>query len=201
MRSHRVMKIAFAYWNERIAPVFDTTRQIRVVKVESGKIVSETQELLPQDLPVQRAHRLAELDIGVLICGAISGPLHETIAGYGIQAIPFVAGDLRKVIQAWFKGSLEHDVFAMPGCCGRIGRRFRGMQSKYQEAKIMNGKGRRMGAGCGKRQGQGGGRHGRTAGSPAYCICPKCGQTEPHEPGLPCIERKCPKCGTGMTRQ
>jgi hypothetical protein len=46
------MKRAFAYWNERVAPVFDTTRRIYVVKAESGKIVSETQELLPQDVSV-----------------------------------------------------------------------------------------------------------------------------------------------------
>ena len=67
-----MIKAAFAYWGRRIAPVFDVARQIHLLEVESGRIVSETQEILPDDLPVQKAIRLAELSVGTLVCGAIS---------------------------------------------------------------------------------------------------------------------------------
>jgi predicted Fe-Mo cluster-binding NifX family protein len=119
------IKAAFAYWNKRVAPVFDTTRQIHVVEVESGRIVRETLETLASDIPVQKALSLSELGVSTLVCGAISRPLYEMVAACDIRVIPFVAGDLGEVIQAWFKGNLKRDVFAMPGCRGR--RHFRGM--------------------------------------------------------------------------
>jgi hypothetical protein len=41
------MNVAFACWNRRIAPVFDSARQILIVQVESGRIVREEQQVLP----------------------------------------------------------------------------------------------------------------------------------------------------------
>jgi predicted Fe-Mo cluster-binding NifX family protein len=199
-------KAAFASWDQRIAPVFDTARQILVVNVESRHIVGEMQETLLEDFPVQKTLRLVELGIDTLVCGAISRTMHAVISSYGIQIIPFVAGDLHEVIQAWLTGNLGQATFAMPGCCGGGGWRFRGMHANYQEAHIMNGKGRGMGAGGGKGRGQGGGGRGRMggakAGGPAgNCVCPQCGHTESHQRGVPCAERKCPQCGAFMTRQ
>jgi predicted Fe-Mo cluster-binding NifX family protein len=120
------MKTAFPCWDNRIAPVFDTARQVYIVEVEFGRIVRETQEPLADDLPVQKALRLAELGVGTLICGAISRPLQEMVAGCGIQVVPFVAGSLREVIQAWFSGRFDRGAYAMPGCFGGRRRRFRG---------------------------------------------------------------------------
>lgn len=31
------------------------------------------------------------------------------------------------------------------------------------------------------------------------CICPNCGQREPYQMGVPCYNRRCPKCGVPMT--
>lgn len=33
------------------------------------------------------------------------------------------------------------------------------------------------------------------------CVCPKCGHKTSHSRATPCNQRKCPKCGTVMTRQ
>jgi predicted Fe-Mo cluster-binding NifX family protein len=191
-------KAAFSAWDNRIAPVFDVARRIHVVEAESGKVIAEAEELLASDLPVQKALRLADLGIGTLVCGAISRTLHEMVAANGIRVIPFVTGDLREVIRGWLAGELGRDAFAMPGCCGR----FRRMEGFRREEGFMNGK---IEVGQGddldrdsyvRRSGRMRSRLGK--GPVGSCLCPKCGQREPHERGVSCLEHKCPNCGTPM---
>ncbi len=117
------MKIAFANWNDRIAPVFDTASQIRIVEVEAGRILSEFQANILEELPIQRALKLVELGVSTLVCGAISRPLHCILMAYGIDVIPFVAGETATVVKAWLRGDLERETFAMPGCRTRMRRR------------------------------------------------------------------------------
>jgi|LGVE01.1.fsa_nt_gb hypothetical protein len=52
------------------------------------------------------------------------------------------------------------------------------------------------GQGRGSGMGRGGGRQG--IGPPKECKCPGCGYTIPHQPGQPCANQACPKCGTNM---
>ena len=51
----------------------------------------------------------------------------------------------------------------------------------------------------GQGQGVGGPRQGD--GGADTCVCPKCGATAPHQRGVPCVEQKCPKCGSSMVGQ
>ena len=120
------MKAVFSTWNNRIAPVFDASTNIVLVEVESGKIIRKEKKDLPNALPVQTALRLSETKAKVLICGAISRSMHATICSYGISVIPFVAGDLNNVLEAWRSGLTDWSRFAMPGCSRRGRRRNRG---------------------------------------------------------------------------
>lgn len=38
-------------------------------------------------------------------------------------------------------------------------------------------------------------------GPAGNCVCLACGATKRHEPGLPCLEDRCPKCGKAMVRE
>jgi len=33
------------------------------------------------------------------------------------------------------------------------------------------------------------------------CVCLGCGATKPHEPGVPCRDERCPKCGRALFKK
>jgi len=111
------MKTAFACWEERIAPVFDTVPELCLVRIESGRIDAMSRKTMPDEAPHHRAARLIRLGVHTLVCGAISRPLHLVVKGHGIRVVPFIAGNLSEVIQAWLEGNLDSGRFSMPGCC------------------------------------------------------------------------------------
>lgn len=179
------MKAAFSTWDNRIASVFDASNSIRLVEVESGKIVHSEQDTLPDDLPVQKALRLVELNADVLFCGAISRTMHDLIVSYGIRVIPFVAGALDEIVDALAAGRSDWTSYAMPGCMGRGRRRSTGGSGIFQKQGFT------------ERSGNGGRRMGDAGGD---CVCPQCGQRRNHRRGIPCFEYRCPTCGTPMMR-
>jgi len=61
----------------------------------------------------------------------------------------------------------------------------------------MTGRRGQGGQGRGQGRGQGGGF---ASGPDGECRCPNCGHRESHQLGVPCYARKCPKCGSPMTR-
>ena len=195
-----VTKTAFSAWNNRVAPVFDVAGNIYVIGSESGNIISEQFEDLEAEPLSQKPHRLVELGIDNLVCGAISRPMHAAIVANGIRVISFVAGDLRSVIQAWLSGALQRNTFAMPGYC---------RQRRIQQARLFAQEGIDMrarnqgGGGMRNCKGQGQGRMGGSmaSGPAGFCVCSQCGHKEPHARGIPCIGTKCPKCEAPMTRE
>lgn len=195
-------KTAFAAWNQRLAPVFDTAPELVVVEAQEGRAAAARRVPLKEELPVQRALQLVSLGIGTLVCGAISRPLHDVLAAYGLRVVAFVAGDLDQVIAAWREGHLHVAALAMPGCRRRQGR------GRSLDRGLMSGSARSGRNRSGTGHGHGGGRRaGRgQAGSHAdpeafgACLCPRCGHRQPHTPGFPCVESACPLCGAMMIR-
>ncbi len=199
-------RTAFSIWEKRIAPVFDVARPVHLLEAEAGRILSEWQETLPDDSPVQKALCLVELGVDTLVCGAVTKPLHSMITAYGIEVIPFVSGDLREVIQARLEGTSLGKVFAMPGCCRNGRHRMRGTDFVGPEVGITASQ--CVGGSRGGRSKQG--RYGRVCSrsvdpgmeeTTGVCVCPQCGHKQPHQYGIPCYELICPKCGAVMTRE
>ena len=82
------------------------------------------------------------------------------------------------------------------------GGTYKMVQPRGRGLGIGRGQGRGLGRGAGRGMGIGpGGRMGGFAAGPGgVCKCPKCGYEEPQVRGQPCMNKKCPKCGTLMTR-
>lgn len=109
------MMVAFATWDNRIAPLFEAARQLHVVEIDAGRHTTERCERLRCDTPASKVLQIAELGADALICGAISKPVHAMLSAQGIRVFSFVSGDLREVIEACLNGNIEDNCFAMPG--------------------------------------------------------------------------------------
>lgn len=110
------MKMALTVWGDRISPVFDAARMLLVVEIKNTKIISRRYETFYPELPTRLAVRLAEINVAVLICGAISEMPANILEANGIKLIPFITGDAHEVIDAYVKDSPFMPTFLMPGC-------------------------------------------------------------------------------------
>jgi predicted Fe-Mo cluster-binding NifX family protein len=112
------MNLAIAIWNDRISPVFDVSRKILILNIENNSVINEVIEIFKNDNFTYKISRLIDLNIDVLICGAISNPLDEMINMHEIKTIPFTCGKIEAVINAFLKNTLGNQNLYMPGCCG-----------------------------------------------------------------------------------
>lgn len=119
----KYMKAAFSISENRIAPVFDTCERIHLIEIEGGKTGDWSQIVLSGDLPLKKILRLVEMEVDILICGAISRSMSRLIDLYGIQLVPFISGYTDEIVSALISGRHDWSCFAMPGCeapCRRI---------------------------------------------------------------------------------
>ena len=150
------MKTAISIFDARVAPVFDTAREICLIeRSASGDPTKTFCRFEDDDLPGKVAWLVAA-GVRTLICGAVSQPIQQALAAAGIAVVPFVCGDLDDVIAAQAANTLTKPAFAMPGCCGR--RRGCGMGRGAGRGRgTGHGVGTGMGLGPGRRGGRGGG--------------------------------------------
>jgi len=110
------MKVALTVWEDRISPLFDSTLMLLIVDIESRRIIGRHLESFESNSPFSRAAKLDDLGVKVLICGGISGFFANVIEAHRIQIIPFVAGAVDEVLEAYMMGTIFSKRFRMPGC-------------------------------------------------------------------------------------
>jgi len=130
------LRIGVTIWNGRVSPVFDVSHHLTIYETSNGAIVKQEELSLPED-PIAKVSSLTGRTLDVIICGAVSGWVGETIESSGIKLFPFVAGEAGPVLQAFLRGEVKDPSWSMPGCCrsnhrpGR--RRCRGAQGRQEE--------------------------------------------------------------------
>lgn len=118
------MRVAIPVWQSRVSPVFDSAGRLLIFDIKNGHETSRVRRPI-NGLSLQgRVKRLVELDVDVLLCGAISRPLADMITASGIKVIPWMTGEVDEVFGWYMLGKPLDTRFLMPGCGGRR-RRFR----------------------------------------------------------------------------
>lgn len=117
------MKVAMPIWQGRISPVLDAAGRLLVIEYDGSHEITRNEESIAGQYTPQLASRLTDLEVDVLICGAISQPLFSLVTARNIKVIPWVTGQIEEILDAYQTNRLQTQRFMMPGCGGcRRGR-------------------------------------------------------------------------------
>ncbi len=135
------MKIAVPVWNDSVSTVLDFADCLLIAECESGRVNNRSIAGLTGTAGAEKVACLKNLDIRVLLCGAVSRPLERMITAAGIEIVPFLRGPVETVLDAYLSGNLVEPGFMLPGC----------RRGGYGHGKGM-GRGRHGGRGRGGRR-------------------------------------------------
>jgi predicted Fe-Mo cluster-binding NifX family protein len=109
-------KVALTVWGDRISPVFDSANTLLIVEIENKQAINRHLESFNSTKPSLLMERLIEQKVSVLICGAISEFPAHLIENSRLRLIPFITGNVDKIIDKYMKGASLVPTFSMPGC-------------------------------------------------------------------------------------
>lgn len=110
------MHAVFATWNDRLAPLFDTSDNWMVYRVQPDGTFQCASEKVGELTPEEKVCRLVTLRCQLLVCGAISRHLQNRLEDAGIRVAGFRSGLLDCLVTAWMQGDTGLFRFMMPGC-------------------------------------------------------------------------------------
>lgn len=117
------MKVAIPEHQGRVAPVFDTCRRVLIFSQDADGEVPLGLEDWSSTGRHKRPGRLKELGVEILLCGGISGWMEGQLSVQGIQTMPWLAGNVSEILEAFRLGRVAEPQYAMPGRAGfRAGR-------------------------------------------------------------------------------
>ncbi len=118
------MKIAVPVWQNNVSSVLDFANKLLLVELENGVEMGRNETVLTEQSGPERAAKLRQLGVDVLICGAVSRPLAYMLSGSGIKVLPFVTGSTEQILNAYKTGNLSLPQYALPGCWNGARRGF-----------------------------------------------------------------------------
>ncbi|GAB6094642.1 hypothetical protein JCM14469_08940 [Desulfatiferula olefinivorans] len=120
-----MMNVAFTVWEDRISPVFDAAHDLMVAVIDDRCVREKRFFSFDPNRVATLIGMLRHDAVDVLVCGAISETPARLISESGIHLIPFISGNVDRVLAAVATGRPLTPVFLMPGCgrrrpmCGR----------------------------------------------------------------------------------
>ena len=110
------MRIAIPIRDSCVSPAFDFAHRLMLVEFEDGGEAKRSEAALEPESSGQRADRLHDLQVDILICGAISRDLARWVTEAGIDILAYVTGSVDNVLEAYITGQLARPNFTLPGC-------------------------------------------------------------------------------------
>jgi predicted Fe-Mo cluster-binding NifX family protein len=122
------MKVAIPEHQGRVAPVFDTCRRVLIFSQDAEGEMPLGLEDWSDTGRHKRAARLKEIGVEILLCGGISCWMEGLLSVQGIQTMPWLAGEVSEILEAFRLGRVTEQKYAMPGRAG-----FRAERAKHIE--------------------------------------------------------------------
>lgn len=122
-------------WGQRVSPVFDSASTLLIAEIDGNTLANSYQLAFDPERLLELLQMLRTQQVLLMICGAVSERPALMLEAAGVELIPFIAGDVRHVLDAYLQGRPLATGFRMPGCgkhicCrGKI-RRGRGMGNR-----------------------------------------------------------------------
>jgi predicted Fe-Mo cluster-binding NifX family protein len=110
------MKVALTVWENRVSPLFDGACMLLIADIDGCGINKKRLEPIEYKSPYLRVARLDDLGVNILICGGISDFYANHIEARGIKIVPFAAGSVDEVLEAYVNGNIYRKDYRMPGC-------------------------------------------------------------------------------------
>jgi len=126
----KMMKIAIPVYEDMVAPSFDYSQKVLLVTLENDKEIKREEILLKDFNSLQKAVRISDLRVEVLICGAISAFALRMLMNNGIRVIPMISGEIDKIIKLYIQGQFNIERFRM--LWGRFCRHFPGRRKRWR---------------------------------------------------------------------
>jgi predicted Fe-Mo cluster-binding NifX family protein len=109
------MNVAITVWGNRISPVFDSAQTLLIAEIREDRVVDRKLQLFQATMFDRCLRLLKELDVNVLICGALcEGPV-RMLESHDIEVIAFITGEAEEILECFVQGK-DLKEFAMPGC-------------------------------------------------------------------------------------
>jgi predicted Fe-Mo cluster-binding NifX family protein len=109
------MNVAITVWGNRISPVFDSAQTLLIAEISEDQVVDRKLQLFQATMFNRCLKLLKELNVHVLICGALcEGPV-RMLESHDIEVIAFITGEAEEILECFVQGK-DLKEFAMPGC-------------------------------------------------------------------------------------
>jgi len=108
-------RIAIPVFQNQLATVLDYSDRFIVISLDGDRLEGRLEIPVGPESPETLVRALEGFKVDVVICGAVSGSLLESLARKGIEVITCVRGTVDRVIAAYTQGKLADEEFRLPG--------------------------------------------------------------------------------------